>query len=161
MSEKFMGYVTNNYSKGMVQVQLFGQHDGAQEKMKWAFVDQGTNNLAVAGVGQAHGLQPGCRVQCTQMGGKDGSIIASGAMDRWGSGQGGGGLGSSQEDSTTHYPAVNKAQGDYCIPCQNENSENGTRVEAKAPDGRYNPYAGGQPLDLSNSKFPTTQYKDA
>ena len=162
MTEKFMAYVCNNYSKGMCQIQLFGQHDGASPgstKLPWAYVDQGTNNLAVAGVGQAHGLQPGCRVQATQMGGKDGSWIISGTLDRWGSGDETG-LGSGQADSTTHYPAVNKSQGDYPIPVQNENSENGVRCEAKPLDGRYNPYCGGQPLDLSSSTYPTTKYKD-
>jgi hypothetical protein len=87
-------------------------------------------------------------------------LIVSGVMDRWGKGSGGGGLGSSEADDTTSHPEVDKQYGDYPIPVKNENSENGTRCEAKALDGRYNEYCGGQPLDLSSSTYPTTKYKD-
>lgn len=163
MTEKFMGYVTNNYSKGMVQFRLFGHHDGVEDEktLPWAFVGQGSDNLAVAGVGKTNNLQPGCRLVASQIGGKDGSwVIGDGTVDRWGKGDETG-LGSSQSDGTTHYPAVDKSGGDYCIPCENENSENGTRVKAKALDGRYNDYADGQHLDLSDSQYPRTKRKDA
>lgn len=161
-----MASVINNYSScGQIQVRRFGHDDDVSDttKCKWAYVDQGTNNLAVAGAGKAPNLQPGCRVQVSQIGGPDGSCIISGTLGRMGSGRGkGGGLGSSQADDNTSYKKVNTAQADYCIPLQNPNSENGVRCKVKAPDGRYHKYAGGQPLDLSKTEYEKgTPYKDA
>ena len=163
MTEKFVGYVINNYSSsGQVQVRRFGHDDGVGDttNCKWCYVDQGTNNLAVAGAGEAHCLQAGCRVQLSQFGGPDGSFLISGTFGRMGSGQGGGGgIGSGQSDGSTSYTDVNTAQSDYVIPLQNPTSQNGVRCQVKAPDGRYNKHAGGQPLDLSNSQYPDTQFK--
>jgi hypothetical protein len=163
-TEQCMGYVTNNYSQGMVQVRLFGQHDGGEspENFPWCHVDQGTSNPAVAGVGEAHALQTGVRVKVTSMGGKDSAKYVSGTAGRSGSGQsGGGGLGSSSPDNNTACTDINWAQSDFPIPAKNPNSPNGTRVEAKPLDGRYNEYAGGQPCDLTNQSYPTCKYKDA
>jgi hypothetical protein len=161
MTEKCIGYVINNYSSsGQVQIQRFGHDDavGDTTKCKWAYVDQGTTNLGVAGAGQAHTLQPGCRVHLSQFGGSDGSYVVSGTFGRMGSASGGGGGGS--DDGATSFNDVNTAQSDYVIPLKNPKSLNGVRCEAKAPDGRYHKYAGGQPLDMSQNQYPNTKYKD-
>jgi hypothetical protein len=158
MSESYVGYVSNVYSStGQVQVRRFGHDDsiGDETKCKWCYVDQGSEHAGVAGVGQAHTLQSGCRVQCTQYGGADGSMVVHGTFGRMGSGQSGGGGG---ESGTTSYTGVNYAQTDYVIPIKNP-GPNGQRAEAKVPDNMYHKAGGGQPLDLSNSKYPTTQYK--
>jgi len=147
-----IAYVTNNYSStGMVQLRRFGHDDGADtDALKWAYVSQGSDNIGVAGVGRTHCLKPGCRVQVAEYGNKDGSIIVSGVFGRMGSGTG---------DGATSYTGVNTSQSDFCIPLQNPTANNGTRCQVKAPDGRYHKKSGGQPLDLSNSQYPTTQYK--
>lgn len=160
-----MGYVTNNYSaSGRVQVRVFGEHDGVGDttQCKWVYPDQGMNNVGVAGVGSATNLQPGCRVLVSQLGGLDGSFWAHGTGFRGGQGTGGGGgLGSGQSDGSTSMNDVDRSKADNCIPLENPNQQDGMRCQAKALDGRYNMYAGGQPLDLTSSQYPTTQYKDS
>jgi len=156
---KCIAYVTNNYSStGMVQIRRFGADDGASDStsLKWAYVCQGPDNVGVAGVGKHHSLQPGCRVHVSSYGTGEGSFIVEGTFGRMGSSSS---SGASSSDSATSTSGVNCAQSDFCVPVQNPSASNGTRAQAKAPDGRYNKHAGGAPLDLSVSTYPTTQYK--
>jgi hypothetical protein len=156
---KTIAYVVNNYSStGMVQIRRFGEDDGVSDisSLKWAYIDQGSDSMGVAGVGKTHSLKPGCRVHVGVHGGKEGSFIVTGSFGRMGSGSS---TDSSQPDSTTSVSDVDCAKSDFCIPVKDPNAPNGTRAEAKAPDGRYNKQAGGSPLDMSDNQYPQTIFK--
>lgn len=166
MSEDFSCWVTNVYSaSGRVQVRRFGHDDNVQDetKLKWAYVDGGTDHIQTAGVGKTHALQRSMRVHCTQVGGSDGSLFINASFPRGGKGTGGGGgLGSSQADGSTAMTDVDRSKADNCIPLENPNQQDGIRCQAKPADGRYHPDT-GKPLDLASQSgdYPSTYYKDA